>query len=598
TRQTRDTRAAARFSNIWRKLADKKTLSRRWAILQCLNSLSDADRLAESSYTSDDAISFSALRLQPEVIVQLRPRSTTPQESQARPSSESEIGKKMPYDTYYKLTCHSALKGGALISAIQTYEDYGDTAIQESTASLLSCVTAPFYDILRKWLYEGDLEDPFEEFFVLEERNPDTDNLWRTQYTTQHDMIPSFMTRASAKKASIDGFPDVILSLTFGTRAVFDERIQALYDEVSRVLLDKLFDQYHLMDHFCALKKYLLLGQGEMIQNLMDRLGGDLDRPAQFLLRHNLIATLETSVRSSNAQFESPNVLKRLDVRLLEISPGDTGWDVFTLDYHLDPPLNTVFPPQAMHQYRRLFTFLWRVKRVEHALSRAWKRQATNITRPRRRVSGSQKSGLHLASITLSHMIHFIFELQYFFLFEGLESSWVELSLHLEKRIGDLDQLISAHHKFLNRITTKGLFARGANEETPVDERLRDLCSNILEFLRVLDEFFSSVAGADTEARETKAQRDFGRWAMHNAERNNYQSEDATVAERLLEQSLDFKARLEDFIHTVRSHTDTGLRGLADRIDYNFVSVGRIGVCTINKSPMSVRLNIRSLILR
>ncbi|KAJ1566410.1 hypothetical protein HK405_009925, partial [Cladochytrium tenue] len=62
------------------------------------------------------------------------------------------------------------------------------------------------------------------------------------------------------------------------------------------------------------------------------------------------------------------------------------------------------------------------------------------------------------------------------------------------------------------------------------------------------------------------------RWAMHNAERNNYQSEDATVAERLLEQSLDFKARLEDFIHTVRGHADTGLRGLADRIDYNFVS--------------------------
>ena len=36
------------------------------------------------------------------------------------------------------------------------------------------------------------------------------------------------------------------------------------------------------------------------------------------------------------------DVLKRLDVMLLSVSPGDTGWDVFSLDYHTDGPIRTV----------------------------------------------------------------------------------------------------------------------------------------------------------------------------------------------------------------------------------------------------------------
>ena len=27
---------------------------------------------------------------------------------------------------------------------------------------------------------------------------------------------------------------------------------------------------------------------------------------------------------------------------LFQVSPGDTGWDVFSLDYHVDGPISTV----------------------------------------------------------------------------------------------------------------------------------------------------------------------------------------------------------------------------------------------------------------
>ena len=42
---------------------------------------------------------------------------------------------------------------------------------------------------------------------------------------------------------------------------------------------------------------------------------------------------MEFLVRSTNSQYEQSDILERLDVRLLEIQAGDTGWDVFSLDY-------------------------------------------------------------------------------------------------------------------------------------------------------------------------------------------------------------------------------------------------------------------------
>lgn len=45
-----------------------------------------------------------------------------------------------------------------------------------------------------------------------------------------------------------------------------------------------------------------------------------LGKPANTLFRHNLTTILETAVRQSNAQYDDPDILERLDVQLLEVS--------------------------------------------------------------------------------------------------------------------------------------------------------------------------------------------------------------------------------------------------------------------------------------
>ena len=121
-----------------------------------------------------------------------------------------------------------------------------------------------------------------------------------------------------------------------------------------------------------------MLGRGDFVELLMEQLGSSLSRPANTLYRHNLTATLETAVRGSTSANDSPEILKRLDARMMEYSHGEIGWDSFTLEYKVEQPLDTVLDPQAMTQYGRMFNQLWRIKRVEVAVGAAWRRIMTS----------------------------------------------------------------------------------------------------------------------------------------------------------------------------------------------------------------------------
>jgi hypothetical protein len=126
-----------------------------------------------------------------------------------------------------------------------------------------------------------------------------------------------------------------------------------------------------------------------------------LTRPANTLYRHNLTATLETAIRSSNAQNDTSDVLRRLDARMLEYSHGEIGWDVFTLEYKVDAPIDTVLDPESMEKYLKLFRHLWQMKRIEGVLNKGWMRIAGGA-RTFLRVPGKSSSPMYQPSTTLT----------------------------------------------------------------------------------------------------------------------------------------------------------------------------------------------------
>ncbi|XP_043438968.1 gamma-tubulin complex component 3 isoform X3 [Prionailurus bengalensis] len=381
------------------------------------------------------------------------------------------------------------------------------------------------------------------QFFVASDPAVKTDRLWQDKYTLRRSMIPSFITMDQSRKVlligkSINFLHQVCHDQTPTTKMIavtksadspqdaadlftdlenaFRGKIDAAYFETSKYLLDVLNKKYSLLDHMQAVRRYLLLGQGDFIRHLMDLLKPELVRPATTLYQHNLTGILETAVRATNAQFDSPEILKRLDVRLLEVSPGDTGWDVFSLDYHVDGPIATVFTRECMSHYLRVFNFLWRAKRMEYILTDIRKGHMCNakLLRNMPEFSGV----LHHCHILASEMVHFIHQMQYYITFEVLECSWDELWNKVQQA-QDLDHIIAAHEVFLDTIISRCLLDA---DSRALLNQLRAVFDQIIELQNTQDAIYRAALEElqrRLQFEEKKKQNEVeGRWGVTAAE--------------------------------------------------------------------------------
>jgi len=64
--------------------------------------------------------------------------------------------------------------------------------------------------------------------------------------------------------------------------------------------------------------------------------------PVGTLHTYNMMRSLEDAIYKSNAQFDDPEVLKKLGVKKLITSENENFSEAFCLQYKLDGPLNEV----------------------------------------------------------------------------------------------------------------------------------------------------------------------------------------------------------------------------------------------------------------
>ncbi|KAJ5188585.1 Spc97/Spc98 [Penicillium cf. griseofulvum] len=448
--------------------------------------------------------------------------------------------------------------GGQLISLIHGFStSHGDPFVCAFAEKLLAHVTRPFYDMLRLWIYDGELSDPYKEFFVADpEFRPKTDprrvatSVWEDKYKLNDDMVPSIITQEFAKKIFLIGkslnfirhgcgdsawveaySKKASKELRYGDTATLEISIDEAYKTTMARLISLMNGKFNLFDHLKALKSYLLLGQGDFIALLMESLATNLDRPANSQYRHTLTAQLEHAIRASNAQYDTPEVLRRLDARMLELSHGDIGWDCFTLEYKIDAPVDVVITPWASTQYLKVFNFLWRIKRVEFALNSTWRRCMTGARGVLGNVEDKVGADWKRARCVIAEMIHFVNQLQYYILFEVIESSWEQLLEAIRRPDCTLDDLIEAHTKYLNSITHKGLLGSasssryGTSTSTSTKQpeenflsQLHQILKFMLAYKEVVDGLYSFSVAEFTRRQEINAKIETrsaqGQWGL------------------------------------------------------------------------------------
>jgi gamma-tubulin complex component 3 len=446
-------------------------------------------------------------------------------------------------------------KGGELIALIHSFSlNHGDPYVMHFAERLLSDVTRPFYDMLRQWVYDGELADPYGEFFVSEQSEEETNeangnegkggatSVWEDKYRLNDKMVPTVVTEDFAKKVFLIGktlnfirygcgdaawvdtySKEASKELQYGDTANLERSIGDAYKTTMARLIDLMANKFKLFDHLQALKQYMLLGAGDFIAVLMESLSSNLDRPANTQYRHTLTAQLEHAVRNSNAQFDTSDVLRRLDSRMLELSHGEIGWDVFTLEYKIDAPVDVIVTPFGSKQYLKVFNFLWRVKRVEFALGSTWRRCMTGARGVLGTVSDKVGADWKKARCAMAEMVHFVNQLQHYILFEVIESSWIDLQKALNKPESTLDDMIEAHAKYLNNITRKGLLGSSSIDFTG---QLHELLKTMLAYKDAVDGLYSFSVAEFTRRQEHAAKIETrtaaGRWGL--SEKDTYGS--------------------------------------------------------------------------
>lgn len=322
-----------------------------------------------------------------------------------------------------------------MLSAIHSHTSHGDPFIQEFTDRILQEVSKPFFQTLQKWIFSGQLQDPFNEFFVqlnpeqrtlgrhspmgdmgfatasggFDGQNVDRNNiaymLWEKQYVFDKGMLPRFVNEEFGRKIFSTGksinfiryschdsewssiqsqLAEVHSTLTHSDIPRLERTIDEAYSIASKRLLEIFFDKYKLLEHLQAMKRYILLCEGDFADLLLECIGPRLNREATKLLRHHLTQDIETAIQGTNARHEPADILRRLDARIFEPAPGDLGWDCFALEYKVEAPINAVLDGKAMIEYDRLFSHLWRIRRVNRALQGGWLR----LTYAPRRLKG------------------------------------------------------------------------------------------------------------------------------------------------------------------------------------------------------------------
>ena len=388
------------------------------------------------------------------------------------------------------------LKGGEILSAIYCYWQSGNQCVKAMMRSILEEVAVPMLQMIKGWMLEGELVDTFHEFFILPNYAIDKKKMWVGMFKINPEMVPCFFSVKLVSTILVTGKSLYFLrkeceeedwsESTPSCDSVLDLEkarwVTWVSQSTNEKLLNILFVKYRLQEHCMSIKKYLLMAQGDFHQALIEGMHLILNQPAVRIYKHTLVSILENAIKSSNCQFHDPEFTSRLKITL-EDTRVEQGWDIFTLDYTIGPPLNTFFPGELMMAYRRIFKFLWKVKRAHYLMYSSQHNRNLILLQSMTDVL-PQLRRMFLIGNQISHFVN---TLSNYLMVESIEAPWEGFYKKLGNVV-DLDELIRIHDKFVMNVQENCFFTVEA-----IHKKVNRILDIIIRYHHSREVFIASV---------------------------------------------------------------------------------------------------------
>ena len=402
---------------------------------------------------------------------------------------------------------HNCTGGKLLDQLFNCLLEQGDDKTRELHSHLFQLASEPFVKTLRQWLFKGELEDPYGEFMIQENKTVSREALaedfnaqyWEERYTIRPQHVPKVLKGHSNSLAQMvltaGKYLNVVRGCYTGKDALqlpeerelrvdpdsismLSRSVNDVYRFSSRALLRLLEENHGLSSHLRSLRRFFLLEHGDFFTQFMDVAEEELRREAKDISPTRIQSLLQLAIQTSTLSNESHredlscflashNLIQHL--HLIQ-SAGDSaassvlsdtftslstqglkGIEALTLDYKVGWPVSILLSRRAITKYQLLSRLLFFSKHVELRVLSSWHHdQATK---------GLNVRGSLGASYCLRHrMLHFLQNFVYYMTLEVVSPRGHEMHIGMETA-SDMDQVIDLHEKFLDSCLKECLLA-------------------------------------------------------------------------------------------------------------------------------------------
>lgn len=408
--------------------------------------------------------------------------------------------------------------GGALLNVIHSQVTaIGGSSSDDDTTTvlrfLLKQASAPFLEILRHWLYEGRIDDPYDEFFIEEqtlEARSDMmevydESYWHRKFTVREEMLPLFIAHMREQIFNAGKFLHVLRSCDLDVQALLAKQraagartlsqteggaaplvymahpreytagIESAYSAASKVLIDHVMGELQLKQRLMSLKRFFLLDQGDFLLHFMDAAEGELCKNVGDISMPKLRSLLDSALRGSTASQDA--FCDDLSCELLPYTLISQLLRVISVRHErgAEGGVGSSLPAASLgHQGQvtgiEAFTFDYK---VEWPLSLVLSKYALtkyqllfrhlfhckNLERllsatwqthqTSKQLEVARGRAFSLSFQLRQRMLHFLHNFLYYMMFEVIEPNWHTMMERL-KDVSSIDEVISHHDTFLD----------------------------------------------------------------------------------------------------------------------------------------------------
>ncbi|KAG5682454.1 hypothetical protein PVAND_011805 [Polypedilum vanderplanki] len=261
--------------------------------------------------------------------------------------------------------------------------------------------------------------------------------------------------------------------------------LSSYMDILNNEILKMYIQDLNILSHFKSLRNYFLLMNGEFCSSICHEMFLKIEngsKPIELLNYHSLHQMLDTAL--SGSRFYDKNtdnlsfIVQCIPEKFELYSPGILN--MLTLSYNISWPLTLILNPETMNQYKCIFNYLMKLKRISFALE-----QCFQILKDSHKEHGMEISkSLQYKNVqqTRHKMMQFISCLENYVTRNVIQISWKLLIQDLKTADSFLD-IYRKHTSYLKRILFLCLLTKNSHE---FYKSIEDIFKIILKFYKHL----------------------------------------------------------------------------------------------------------------